>query len=111
MQKLYKKLILLVAIIIPLVVIVGTKAAASTQSFVETKANVLSSDQIRQLNLKLNTFAQSTINGEQANSQFAIKIIDSTDNESIEDYSKDLFNKMAIGDKKTQLRNPFSCGS
>lgn len=103
MQKLYKKLILLVAIIIPLVVIVGTKAAASTQSFVETKANVLSSDQIRQLNSKLNTFAQSTINGEQANSQFAIKIIDSTDNESIEDYSKDLFNKMAIGDKKHNL--------
>lgn len=103
MQKLYKKLILLVAIIIPLVAIVCTTASASTQSFVETKANVLSSDQIHQLNSKLNTFAQSTINGEQANSQFAVKIIDSTDNESIEDYSQDLFNKMAIGDKKHNL--------
>lgn len=103
MKKLYKKLIFLVAVIIPLVAIVGTTASASTQSFVETKANILSSDEIHQLNSELNTFAQSTINGEPANSQFAVKIIDSTNNESIEDYSQDLFNKIAIGDKKHNL--------
>ena len=103
MKKLYKKLILLVAVIIPLVAIVGTTASASTHSFVETKSNVLSSDEIHQLNSKLNAFAQSTINGERANAQFAVKIIDSTNNESIEDYSQDLFNKMAIGDKKHNL--------
>lgn len=103
MQKLYKKLIILVAVILPLITIVAATASASSKSFVETKANVLSSTEIRQLNSKLNTFAQSTINGEAANTQFAVKIIDSTNNESIEDYSKDLFNKMAIGDKKHNL--------
>lgn len=103
MHKLYKKLIILVALILPLIAIFATTASASSKSFVETKSNVLSSTEIRQLNSKLNTFAQSTINGEAANTQFAVKIIDSTDNESIEDYSKDLFNKMAIGDKKHNL--------
>lgn len=103
MHKLYKKLIILIAVILPLITIVATTASASSKSFVETKANVLSSTDIRQLNSTLNTFAQSTINGEAANTQFAIKIIDSTNNESIEDYSKDLFNRMAIGDKKHNL--------
>lgn len=103
MFKLYKKLILLVIIVIPLVAIITPKASASIQSFVETKANVLSSDEIYQLNLDLNTFAQSTINDEAANSQFAVKIIDSTNNESIEDYSRDLFNNMQIGDKTHNL--------
>ena len=103
MHNLYKKLIILIAVILPLITIVAATASASSKSFVETETNVLSSTDIHQLNSKLNTFAQSTINGEAANTQFAVKIIDSTNNESIEDYSKDLFHKMAIGDKKHNL--------
>lgn len=103
MHKLYKKLIILIAVILPLITIAAATASASSKSFVETETNVLSSTDIHQLNSKLNIFAQSTINGEAANTQFAVKIIDSTNNESIEDYSKDLFNKMAIGDKKHNL--------
>lgn len=66
MHKLYKKLIILIAVILPLITIVAATASASSKSFVETEANVLSSTDIRQLNSKLNAFAQSTINGEAA---------------------------------------------
>lgn len=147
MQTLYKKLIILVLVILPLIAIIAPTASAASNpvdsnaqrtdsitkawsvfkaaganektadailgnwnvesgidpTTVETRSNVLSSKEIRQLNSNLNTFSHSTINGEPANTQFAVKIIDSTDNESIEDYSQDLFNKMAIGDKKHNM--------
>lgn len=104
-MKPFKRLLLLIAILIPITATVTTVSAldSNTQSFVEAPKNILSSNEISTLNEKLQKYSESTINGEKVNTQFAVKIIDSLNNQSIESYGKNLFNKLGIGDSEHNL--------
>lgn len=104
-MKPFKRLLLLIAILIPITASVTTVSAldSNAQSFVEAPKNILSSSEISTLNEKLQKYSESTINGEKVNTQFAVKIIDSLNNQSIESYGKNLFNKLGIGDSEHNL--------
>lgn len=96
---------LLIFVLITYIIICGSmvKVSADTQNFIDDQANVLSNDTKMNINVALNEFTKATLNGKQANPQYAILIINSLDGASIENFSMKYFNSKGIGDKKNNL--------
>lgn len=81
-----------------------SSAKASTANYVYQSgdAQVLSTEQVNELNTQLIQFSESIDKdtSKKINSQFAVYITNSLNGSSIEDYSQNVFNTKQIGDKE-----------
>lgn len=98
-----KKSLLFVMIVCVLICGTMIKVSADSQNFVDDQANILSIDEKNKINSALNEFTTATLNGEVANPQYAVLIIDSLEGKTIEKFSKDYFNSKGVGDKENNL--------
>lgn len=84
--------------------ILGATAVRAEANYVQDDAKVLSKSQQQTLNQLLNELATSkTKSGEKAHLEYAILTIKTLNDDDIEDYARDVFNKKQIGDSQHNL--------